>query len=107
MKAEISINKFIRVLIATQRAKQIMKGAPALVKCSSIRATRIALYEVEQGLIGFKFMPKDPDLKSGGANRADSGRDDIGEDNSVVTNQLSVANETFVASEISVARLGA
>jgi DNA-directed RNA polymerase omega subunit len=92
MKSDISINKFLKVMIATQRAKQIRKGARALVQCSSTRATRIALEEVEQGLIGFEFIPEDPDLKSGRANRADRGRDDrgrddIGTDNREVTNQ--------------------
>jgi DNA-directed RNA polymerase omega subunit len=96
MKSEISTNKFIKVMVATQRAKQIHQGARPLVQCSSTRATRIALEEVEQGLIGFEFILEDPDLKSGRANRADRGRDDIGEDNCVVTNQPSVASETFV-----------
>jgi DNA-directed RNA polymerase omega subunit len=59
MKSAISINKFLKVVIATERAKQLLKGARALVKSSSTRATRIALEEVDQGLIGFEFVPKD------------------------------------------------
>ncbi len=72
MKAAKTDNKFLKVMIATQRAKQIRKGAQPLVQNSSVRATRIALEEVERGLIGFEFMPQDPDLKRGRGNRADS-----------------------------------
>lgn len=100
MKSAISNNKFLRVLIATQRAKQIRKGARPLVQSSSTRATRIALEEVEQGLIGFEFISQDLDLRSERDNRAGRGRDDAGEDHREVTNQPSVA------SQISVARLG-
>jgi DNA-directed RNA polymerase omega subunit len=59
VKSAISINKFLKVVIATKRAKQLLKGARALVQRSSTRATRIALEEVDQGLIGFEFVPKD------------------------------------------------
>ncbi len=97
MKSDISINKFLKVVIATQRAKQIRKGARALVQSSSSRATRIAIEEVEQGMIGFEFIPEDPDSKSGRANRADRGRDDMVEDNRDITNQPSVASYTSVA----------
>jgi DNA-directed RNA polymerase omega subunit len=96
MKSDIRINKFLKVMIATQRAKQIRKGARALVQSSSTRATRIAIEEVEQGLIGFEFLPEDPDLKNGRADRAARGRDDIVEDNRDVTNQPSVASYTSV-----------
>jgi len=92
MKAAITNNKFLKVLIATQRAKQIRKGAHPLVQNSSTRATRIALEEVERGMIGFELIPQDPDLKSGRDNRAVSRHDhDDGENNREVINQLSVA----------------
>ncbi len=97
MKSAISINKFLKVVIATQRAKQIRRGARALVQSSSTRATRIAIEEVEQGLIGFKFIPKDPDLRSGRDNRGDRGQDDFGEDSREVANQAPVASQTSVA----------
>ena len=60
-----------------------------LVQSSSTGATRIALEEVEQGLIGFEFIPKDPNLRSG--------RDDVGEDSREVTNQATVTSQTPVA----------
>jgi len=49
-------NKFLKVLIVTQRAKQIQKGGLPLLEMPGKRATRIALEEVERGLIGFEFM---------------------------------------------------
>jgi DNA-directed RNA polymerase subunit K/omega len=97
MKSAIIINKFLKVVIATQRVKQIRRGARALIQSSSTRATRIAIEEVEQGLIGFKFIPKDPDLRSGRDNRGDRGQDDFGEDSREVTNQAPVASQTSVA----------
>ena len=97
MKSAISINKFLKVVIAAKRAKQLLKGASALVKSSSTRATRIALEEVDQGLIGFEFIPKDPGLRNGRDNRGDRGQDDVGEDIREVTSQAPVASQTSVA----------
>jgi DNA-directed RNA polymerase omega subunit len=97
MKSAISINKFLKVIIATKRAKQLLKGASALIQSSSTRATRIALEEVEQGLIGFEFIPKDPDLRSGRDDRGDRGQDDVGEDIREATSQAPVASQTSVA----------
>jgi DNA-directed RNA polymerase omega subunit len=97
MKNAISMNKFITVMIATQRAKQIHKGARPLVQSSSTRATRIALEEVEQGLIGFEFIPQDTDSRSGRDNRADREPDNAGDDNREVNNQALVASQTSVA----------
>ncbi|MGH9753928.1 MAG: DNA-directed RNA polymerase subunit omega [Blastocatellia bacterium] len=99
MNNVISDNRFLKVLIAAQRAKQIHKGARPLVRNLNARATRIALEEVERGLISFEFISKAPDLKSGRDNRDVSGHDD-GEVNRGVTDQLSVAGL------LSVERLG-
>src|SRR5687767_8666819 len=96
MKSVMNINNFLKVILATQRAKQIHKGARALIQTSSTRATRIALEEVEQGLIGFELMPKDPDLRSGRDNRSDRGQDDVGKDSREVTNRAPVASQTSV-----------
>ena len=97
MKSAISINKFLKVISATNHAKQLLKGASALIQNSSARATRIALEEVEEGLISFEFIPKDPDLRSGRDNRGDHGQDDVGKDSREVTNQAPVASQTSVA----------
>jgi len=91
MNNAISDNRFLKVLIAAQRAKQIHKGARPLVRNSNARATRIALEEVERGLINFDFISKNPDLKSGRENRDVSGHDDEGGVNREVTNQQSVS----------------
>jgi DNA-directed RNA polymerase subunit omega len=90
MNNVITDNRFLRVLIASQRARQIHRGARPLVQKSNTRATRIALEEVERGLISFEFIPQNPDLKSGRDNRDVSGHDDDGV-NREVTNQLSVS----------------
>jgi DNA-directed RNA polymerase omega subunit len=89
MKAAITDNKFLKVMIATKRAKQIHNGARPLVQNSSTRATRIALEEVERGLISFEFITQDPDLNGGLDNRDSSGDEGI-EVNREVANQLSV-----------------
>jgi DNA-directed RNA polymerase subunit K/omega len=96
MKPAISINKFLKVIVVTQRAKQILKGARTFVQGSSTRATRIALEEVEQGPIGFEFIPKDPNFRSWRDNRSDRGQDDVGEDSREVTNQAPVTSQTSV-----------
>jgi DNA-directed RNA polymerase omega subunit len=69
MKNVISDNRFLKVLVTSQRAKQLHKGARPLVQNSNTRATRIALEEVERGLISFELIPQNPDLKSGRDNR--------------------------------------
>jgi len=94
-----SDNRFLKVLIAAQRAKQIHKGARPLVQNSNTRATRIALEEVERGLINFEFIPQNSDLKSGRDNRDVSGPDDGGV-NREAANQLSASKS------LSVGRLG-
>jgi len=90
MNNVIGDNRFLKVLIAAQRANQIHKGARPLVQKSNARATRVALEEVERGLISFEFIPQNPELKSGRDNLDVSGHDDDGV-NREVTNQLSVS----------------
>jgi len=91
MKGTMSINNFLKVLITAQRAKQIQRGAHPLVQNSNARATRIALDEVERGLIGFEFLPQDPKLTNMRDNRGDSRQDGDNETNREATNQLSIA----------------
>lgn len=61
MKANLINNKYRKVLVVAERAKQIQKGARARVEIQSIRATRIALAEVERGLIAFEFASDPPE----------------------------------------------
>jgi DNA-directed RNA polymerase subunit K/omega len=74
MSSDISNNKFLKVLITAQRAKQIHKGAHPLIQNSGRRATRIALEEVERGLIEFEFIDRPPGLNNGRDNRVDGPR---------------------------------
>jgi DNA-directed RNA polymerase omega subunit len=74
MSSDIGNNKFLKVLITAQRAKQIHKGAHPLVQNSGRRATRIALEEVERGLIEFEFIERTPDLNNGRDSRVDGPR---------------------------------
>jgi DNA-directed RNA polymerase subunit K/omega len=69
MNADMSHNKILLVMIITQRAKQIQKGASLRLKSSSTRPTRIAREEVEQGLIDFAFIT--PNLESERNKRVD------------------------------------
>jgi DNA-directed RNA polymerase omega subunit len=96
MNNAISDNKFLKVLIAAQRAKQIHNGARPLVRNSNARATRIALEEVERGLISFDFISKNQDLKSEGDNRDVSGHDNERGVNREVIDQLSVSRSLSV-----------
>jgi DNA-directed RNA polymerase subunit omega len=90
MKNVVGNNRFLKVLIAAQRAKQIHKGARPLVQISNTRATRIALEEVERGLISFEFITRDPDLKPERGNQDVRRHDDVGV-NREEANQLSVS----------------
>ena len=90
MKGTMSINNFLKVLITAQRAKQIQKGAHPLIQNVGTRATRIALDEVERGLIRFEFLPPDPDLRSRHNDRDDSRQDGDTETNPEATKQLSI-----------------
>jgi DNA-directed RNA polymerase subunit omega len=91
MNNDIGDNRFLKVLIAAQRAKQLHKGARPLIQNSNTRATRIAIEEVERGLISFDFISKNQDLKSEGDNQDVSGHDNERGVNREVTDQLSVS----------------
>ena len=95
MNNVIGDNRFLKVLITAQRAKQIHKGARPLVQNSNTRATRIALEEVERGLISFEYIPQVSDLRSGRDDRDVSGNDDR-KVNREAANQLSVESLLFV-----------
>ena len=92
MNNVISDNRFLKVLIAAQRAKQLHKGARPLIQKSNARATRMALEEVERGLINFEHLPQVSDLRSGRDNRGDGRQAGAGETNLEVTDQTSVAS---------------
>ena len=56
MGLNIIENNFRKVLVASQRARQLEKGARPLVQAANTKITSIALQEVEQGLIGFELV---------------------------------------------------
>jgi DNA-directed RNA polymerase omega subunit len=91
MNNDIGDNKFLKVLITAQRAKQLQKGARPLIQNSNTRATRIALEEVERGLINFEHLPQVLDLRSGRDNRVNGRQAGAGETNLEVTDKTSVA----------------
>jgi DNA-directed RNA polymerase subunit omega len=51
-------SKYRKILIAAKRSKQIQKGAQPRVNMGNSKATRVALEEVERGLINFEIIPK-------------------------------------------------
>ena len=49
-------SKYRKILIAAKRSKQLQNGAAARVRMvNSTKPTRVALEEVERGLIGFEI----------------------------------------------------
>ena len=50
-------SKYRKILIAAKRSKQIQKGARPRLQIPDAKATRVALEEVERGLIGFELTP--------------------------------------------------
>ncbi len=51
-------SKYRKILIAAKRSKQIQKGAQPRVNLANSKATRVALEEVERGLINFEILEK-------------------------------------------------
>jgi DNA-directed RNA polymerase omega subunit len=48
-------SKYRKILIAAKRSKQIQKGARPRINLSGSKPTRIALEEVERGLVNFEL----------------------------------------------------
>lgn len=51
-------SKYRKILIAAKRSKQIQKGAEPRIRITSVKPTRIALEEVEKGLVNFELTEK-------------------------------------------------
>lgn len=51
-------SKYRKILIAAARSKQLQKGARPRVNIPNAKPTRIALAEVERGLVTFELLPK-------------------------------------------------
>ena len=51
-------SKYRKVLIAAKRSKQLQRGARPRVSMPNAKATRIALEELDRGLINFELTDK-------------------------------------------------
>jgi DNA-directed RNA polymerase omega subunit len=49
-------SKYRKILIAARRAKQIMKGARPRVEIQGAKPTRLALAEVDRGMVNFEIQ---------------------------------------------------
>jgi DNA-directed RNA polymerase omega subunit len=54
-------SKFRFVIVASKRAKQLLKGAKPKLKSKSKNLIRIAQEEVEQGIVDFEIVQSPPD----------------------------------------------
>jgi DNA-directed RNA polymerase subunit omega len=52
-------SKYRLVLLAARRSKQIQKGARPRIQSGARKATRVALEEVERGLVRYKTIEKE------------------------------------------------
>lgn len=50
-------SKYRKILIAAKRSKQLQKGARPRVQVPNTKATRIAIEEVNRGLVDFEITP--------------------------------------------------
>ena len=53
-------SKYRLVLLAARRAKQLQKGAKPRVQSASKKTTRVALEEIQRGLVQYQHLVKDP-----------------------------------------------
>ncbi|MBI1764666.1 MAG: DNA-directed RNA polymerase subunit omega [Acidobacteria bacterium] len=67
MQPHIIENKYRKVLVASQRARQLEKGARPLVQVGNNKVTLIAVQEVEAGLIGYELLPSTEEVAAGRA----------------------------------------
>lgn len=51
-------SKYRKILIAAKRSKQLQKGARPRLQLADAKPTRVALEEVERGLVGFEIVPQ-------------------------------------------------
>jgi DNA-directed RNA polymerase subunit omega len=53
-------SKYRFIIIAAERAKQLQNRAKPKVKIRSTKPAKIAMKEVEEGLISFEILPIEP-----------------------------------------------
>jgi DNA-directed RNA polymerase subunit K/omega len=97
-------SKFRFVILASKRAKQLLKGAKPKVKAKSRNLIRIAQTEVRLGLIEYELIPtgKDdiPDQDERVFVGADIGGDEIGEPEAVVGKEIAEEETVKDAAEV-------
>ena len=52
-------SKYRKILIAAKRSKQLQRGARPRVNSMSVKTTKIAIEEVEHGMIEFEILEKE------------------------------------------------
>jgi DNA-directed RNA polymerase subunit omega len=52
-------SKYRKILIAAKRSKQLQRGARPRVNSTSVKTTKIAIEEVEHGMVEFEILEKD------------------------------------------------
>lgn len=52
-------SKYRKILIAAKRSKQLQKGARPRVQMPNAKPTRIAIEEVNRGLVDFEIIPRE------------------------------------------------
>ncbi len=52
-------SKYRKILIAAKRTKQLQKGARPRVQIPNAKPTRVALEEVNRGLVEFEIIPRE------------------------------------------------
>lgn len=76
-------SKYRFIILASKRAKQLLKGAKPKIKAKSRNLIRIAQTEVRSGLIEYEVIPAGPDVIPEQEERvfvgADIGGDDLAE----------------------------
>jgi DNA-directed RNA polymerase omega subunit len=86
-------SKYRFVILASKRAKQLLRGAKPKVKAKSRNLIRIAQSEVKSGLIDYELIPtgkeETPDVDERVFVGADIGPEDVGEPEVVTNKDLS------------------
>jgi DNA-directed RNA polymerase omega subunit len=65
-------SRFRFILLAAERAEQIMRGAPAKVEMDNEKLTRVALEEIRQELVDWDYGPA-PEGEAGAADEPAEG----------------------------------
>jgi DNA-directed RNA polymerase subunit K/omega len=73
-------SKYRFIILASKRAKQLLKGAKPKIKAKSRNLIRIAQTEVRSGLIDYEIIPTGPDVIPEQEERVFVGADIVGDD---------------------------